>query len=170
MCMKRKGMDVTIMAKPGPKTKPTKLKLLHGNPGKRKLPEDEVEPGHTVKIPMAPRYLDKVAKKEWKRIAKELHPMGLMANVDLTALSAYCSEYSKWIYSTGQIQKHGMLIKAQSGFPMQSPYLQIANKAQAEMRKWLTEFGMTPSSRAGMKVESPKPKSKAESFRARKRG
>jgi phage terminase small subunit len=53
---------------------------------------------------------------------------------------------------------------------MQSPYLQIANKSMAEMRKWLTEFGMTPSSRAGMKVENPKPKSKAELFRDRKRG
>jgi P27 family predicted phage terminase small subunit len=158
------------MAKPGPKTKPTKLKVLHGNPGRRPLPEDEIEPVQEVKIPMAPRYLDKAGKKEWRRISKELHPMGLMANVDLTALSAYCSEYSKWIYATTQIQKHGMLIKAQSGFPMQSPYLQIANKAQAEMRKWLTEFGMTPSSRAGLKVEGPKPQSKAKAFRDRKRG
>ena len=157
------------MAKPGPKTTPTKLKLLHGNPGRRPLPEDEVEPEQTVKIPRAPSSLDKVAQKEWRTTAKKLHRIGLLTEMDLTALAAYCNEYSVWIFAIGQIQKHGMLIKAQSGFPMQSPYMQIANKAQAEMRKWLADFGMTPSSRAGLKVESPKPKSKAEAFRARKK-
>ena len=158
------------MAKPGPKTTPTKLKLLHGNPGRRPLPEDEVEPEQAVKIPRAPSYLDKVAQKEWRNVAKKLHRIGLLTNVDLTALGFYCSQYSIWMDALKQIQKHGVLIKAQSGFPMQSPYLQIVNKSVAIMLKLLTEFGMTPSSRAGLKVESPKPKSKADAFRARKRG
>ena len=41
-----------------------------------------------------------------------------------------------------------MLIKAPSGYPIVSPYMSIANKAMIEMRKWLIEFGMTPSSRS----------------------
>ena len=158
------------MAKPGPRTTPTKLKLLKGNPGKRKLPDNEPEPEKPIKPPPAPRHLDKLAKKEWRRISKLIHPLGLLTKIDLTALSAYCATYSLWVDAMLQIQEHGVLIKAQSGFPMQSPYLQIANKAQGEMRKWLVEFGMTPSSRAGLKVNSVKPKSKTEKFRNRKKG
>jgi len=158
------------MAKPGPRTTPTKLKLIKGNPGKRRLPENEPEPEVSVKIPRAPTELNKIAKKEWRRMAKELHTMGLLTNFDLAAFRGYCVCYAQWVEALRQIEKHGVLIKAQSGFPMQSPYLQIANKAMIEMRKWLVEFGMTPSSRTGLKVENPKPKSKVEKFRARKGG
>ena len=98
-------------------------------------------------IPEAPDHLDELGKKEWDRMAAELYPIGVMTVVDRTALEAYCSEYSKWVAATLKIQEDGMLITTHTGFPMQSPYLQIANKAQAEMRKWLCELGCTPSSR-----------------------
>ena len=158
------------MGKPGPRPQPTAKKKLRGNPGRRPLPKREPKPRVPKGIPTAPRHLDKAAQKEWRRMAKELYPTGVMTVVDRTALEAYCSEYSKWVFASGQIQKHGMLIKAQSGFPMQSPYLTIANKAQGEMRKWLVEFGMTPSSRAGLKVDKVKPKGKVSEFKDRKKG
>jgi len=139
--------------KPGPAPQPTVLKKLRGNPGRRPLPKDEPQPRKSTGIPRAPSHLDKIAQKEWRRMAKELHPIGLLTKVDLTALAAYCATYSMWITAQENIQKHGVLIKAQSGFPMQSPYLQIANKAMIEMRKWLIEFGMTPSSRSRVTVE-----------------
>ena len=157
------------MAKPGPKSKPTKLKLLQGNPGKRPLPKNEPKPKTDAAL-KSPKHLDAIAKKEWRRMAKQLHALGLLTDIDKTALAAYCTNYSLWVKASLEIQKTGMLIKAQSGFPMQSPYLQIANKAQGEMRKWLVEFGMTPSSRAGLNVETPKPKSKAQEFRERQQG
>lgn len=157
--------------KPGPRTKPTKLKVVTGNPGKQKLPENEPEPEVTEKPLPAPRELDKVGKKEWRRISKLLHSLGLLTKIDRTGLMAYCVHYSTWIDALQNIQKSGAVVKApKTGFLMQSVYLQIANKAQGEMRKWLCEFGMTPSSRAGLKIESKKPKSKTEKFRKRKKG
>lgn len=158
------------MAKPGPRTQPTILKLLRGNPGRRKLQKNELTPEKPIKIPSPPKELNKIAKKEWRRMAKDLYGLGLLTNFDLTAFRAYCVIYAQWVQAVKQIEEHGMLIKAQSGFPMQSPYLQIANKAQAEIRKWLVEFGMTPSSRTGLKTDKPKPKSKAQAFRDRKNG
>ena len=129
----------------GRKPKPLRLKVLQGTD--RKSDHNEPQPRISSGLPRAPQHLNKVAQKEWRRMVKELHPIGLLTNIDLTALAAYCSLYSLWIDANQQIQKHGTLIKAQSGFPMQSPYLQISNKAQMEMRKWLVEFGGTPSSR-----------------------
>ena len=57
-----------------------------------------------------------------------------------------------------EIKKHGVTVETQSGFFMQSTHFTIANKMMVEMRKWLVEFGCTPSSRTG--VKSAKPESK----------
>jgi P27 family predicted phage terminase small subunit len=59
------------------------------------------------------------------------------------------------VHANRQIQEFGPLVKAPSGYPMQSPFLAIANKAFDQMRAMLTEFGMTPSSRTKVRVERP---------------
>jgi len=141
------------MAKTGPKPVPTKLKKLRGNPGHRPLPKNEPQPKQRAKVPPAPRYLDAVAKKEWRRVAKQMHAIGLLTEVDITALSAYCQCFSTWVDATKKVQELGAIVRTPSGYPTQSPFLGIANKAQVEMRKWLTEFGMTPSSRSRVEVK-----------------
>ncbi len=74
--------------KPGTKPKPTALKLLEGNPGKRPLPMNEPKPAPTA--PKCPSWLHKDAKKEWKRISTELERLGLLTQVDMAALAGYC--------------------------------------------------------------------------------
>jgi len=152
------------MAKPGPKPTPTVKKRLQGNPGKRSLPKNEPKPRNSMIIPRSPEYLDNVGKKEWRRMGKELHKIGLLSNIDMAAFAAYCQQYSMWVMATKKVQEHGVLIKAQSGYPMQSPYFTIQNKAQSEMRKWLTEFGMTPSSRSRVQVEKEQESDPMEDF------
>lgn len=51
--------------------------------------------------------------------------------------------------------KYGTVVKSPSGYPIQSPYLAIANKAHEQMTKLLAEFGMTPSSRSRCMVAKP---------------
>ncbi len=155
------------MAKPGRKPKPTAKRKLQGNPERRPLPENEPQPRKSTGIPRAPSHLDKRGKQEWRRMAKELHPLGLLTNIDLTALAAYCASFSIWIDAQKQIQKHGVLIKAQSGFPMQSPYLAISNRAMTEMRKWMVEFGLTPSSRTRVVVTKVKKVDPLKDFQKR---
>jgi P27 family predicted phage terminase small subunit len=99
-------------------------------------------------VPTCPAHLDKVAKAEWKRIVKELAPLGLITAVDRAALSAYCVSYSRWIAAELSCQKFGTVIKSpKSGYPINSPYVGIANTALDQMRKFCTEFGLTPASR-----------------------
>ncbi len=43
---------------------------------------------------------------------------------------------------------------APSGYPVQSPYLLIANKAMEQMEKMLSHFGMSPSTRTKVQVGS----------------
>lgn len=163
-----RGFSLFLMAKPGPRPIPTKLKKLTGNPGKRPLPKNEPVPNQATRLPPAPAHLTDMGKKEWQRAGKLLHNLGLLTDIDLTALAGYCSTYAQWVDAQEHINKHGVLIKAPSGYPVQSPYLGIANRAMVEMRKWLVEFGMTPSSRTRIQVEKPKEKSRLQGMMDKK--
>jgi phage terminase small subunit len=58
------------MAGRGRPPKPTALKVLEGNPGKRPLNQNEPKP--EKKAPNCPSWLLPDAKKEWRRLSKEL--------------------------------------------------------------------------------------------------
>jgi P27 family predicted phage terminase small subunit len=134
----------------GRKPKPTALKVLAGNPGKRKLNHSEpIAPG----IPECPEFLDTEAKAEWFRTAKVLTDMGVLTKADRSALAAYCVAYSRWVHAEDQVKKYGFIVKSpEKGFPMKSPYLTVADQALEIMRKLMVEFGMTPSSRSRLRL------------------
>jgi P27 family predicted phage terminase small subunit len=135
----------------GRKPKPTLLKVLDGNPGKRPL--NEREPSAPPGIPECPAWLDEEAKAEWERVIPELQEMGLLSSADRAALAAYCTAWSRWVEAEAQVKKFGTVVKSpEKGFPMKSPYLSIADQALETMRKLMVEFGLTPSSRSRIKV------------------
>jgi P27 family predicted phage terminase small subunit len=99
--------------------------------------------------------LDDAAKLEWKRVSAELVSLNLLTSVDRAALAAYCASWSRWMDAETNVQKYGAVIKSpKSGFPIQNPYVGIANTALDQMRKFLIEFGMTPASRSRIQVAS----------------
>lgn len=158
------------MSQPGPKPAPTRLKLLRGNPGKRALNKVEPKPTGLTKVPPAPAQLGDVGKKEWKRMGKELLTMGLLSKCDLPALAGYCASYELWVDAYQNVNLKGSIVKTAGGNIIQNPYLSIANRQMAEMRKWLSEFGCTPSSRSRVQVQEKKGEDPFESFLNRKKG
>ena len=136
--------------KPGTKPKPTKLKLLHGEKNKDRINKNEPKPPPVA--PKCPEWLTGEAKKEWKRIAKDLEVLGLLTRLDMAALAGYCDAYGRWVEASRKLQEEGLVVKAKSGYPMQSPYLSIINTAIKDMKSFLVEFGMTPSSRSRITV------------------
>ena len=83
------------MAPRGRKPKPTHLKLVTGNPGKRALNENEPKP--ELSLPSPPPHLDDEAKVEWGRVSERLYALGCLAEIDRAALAAYCQAYSRWV-------------------------------------------------------------------------
>jgi P27 family predicted phage terminase small subunit len=140
--------------KPGRPRTPTALKVLHGNPGNRKLPENEVKP-----VPLAPKcpsWLHKYAKKEWKAIAPKLEALGLLTEVDTTALASYCQAYARWREAEEFMLKYNTTVfKAPSGYMIQLPQVAIAQKYMALMLSSLSKFGLSPADRAGLVVNKP---------------
>lgn len=128
----------------GRRPKPTRVKVLTGNPGKRPLNRNEPKPA--AAIPECPDELGPVARREWDRLASELGTLKLLTMLDRAALAAYCGAYALWAEATEAIQKYGTMVKSPSGYPIQSPYVSIANRQAEIMMRIASEFGFTPAS------------------------
>jgi P27 family predicted phage terminase small subunit len=152
----------------GRKKIPTRLKVLHGNPGRRDLPANEPKPDSD--LPEPPEHLDEYARQEWVRLAPGLHTLGLLYDVDRAVFAAYCETYSKWRHAEDELNKlkkegalKAMVLKTISGNYIQNPLVGIARGAMADMVKYAIEFGLTPAARARLGTEAaPKKKSKFE--------
>ena len=141
----------------GRKPKPTALKILQGNPGKRPLNKNEPKPKN--EIPSPPFRLDSEAMEEWNRITPLLEEMGVLTTVDGSALAQYCEQHGIFIRAKRQLDTQPLVIVTATGHPMPNPLLSIKNKAQDQIRKYLIEFGLTPAARSKISVT---PKSKEE--------
>ena len=149
------------MATKGRKPKPTHLKLVTGNPGRRPLNKAEAMP--EPDLPMPPPHLNDEAKVEWGRVANELYKVGLLTGLDRAVLAAYCQSYAIWCQATNAIKKMaekdtltgGLMIKTSNGNAIQNPLVGTANKAASDMARYAAEFGMTPSARSRINAETP---------------
>lgn len=134
----------------GRRPKPTRMKVLTGNPGKRPLNQNEPRPEPVV--PDCPTELGPAAQREWARLVGELSTLNMLTTLDRAALATYCGAYALWAEATEAIQKFGAMVKSPSGYPMQSPYISIANRQAEIMMRIASEFGFTPASRSRISV------------------
>ena len=154
---------IAIMA--GRKPKPTALKKLEGNPGKRKLNTAEPEPASGR--PAMPYYLTPRAKKEWKRIIPLLEEMGVLRITHGAALASYCMAFARWLEAEKQITARGIVVEepvlGRVGTTddltviairlKKNPACTAAMAYQKEMRLTLGLFGLDPSSVSRLHVD-----------------
>ncbi len=154
----------------GRKPIPSRIIELRGGTEYTHRPLNKQEPKPKPEIPPCPRHLEKEARREWRRMARELDNVSLLTRLDKAVFAIYCSSWSTWKEASQKLASTGMVIKSPKNYPMINPYLSIQRSAESQMIKCLVEIGMSPSSRASLNVEKPKQKSKAELFMARKHG
>ena len=136
----------------GPAPKPTALKQLAGNPGKRPL--NGSEPVYEAELPSAPRHLSAVAQREWRRVGKLLVSAGVMTGVDRAVLALYCQAYARWVEAEKKLASVDAWIDSTpNGMQVQSAWLTIANKAMDQVKRFGAELGLTPASRTRIHVE-----------------
>ena len=135
------------MATRGRKPKPTALKLLEGNPGKRQLNMNE--PRFAQKMPPeCPDWLEEEAQAEWNRLSETLFEMGILTDLDVAPFAAYCQAYARWREAEEFISQHGSIVKTKTGYWQQVPQVSIAHSNQKIMMQAAAEFGLTPSARS----------------------
>jgi len=151
------------MAIRGTKPTPTKLRMLRGNPTGKPLPKNEPQP--STEVPPPPSFLSNIAKREYRRVAKILAPLGVITEIDATALAAYADAFSTWAEAVEQIKNNGyMAVGEKNGHLYQNPYVGMKNQAMEKMMKIATEFGMTPSSRSRVSGTKQSAKDKGNAY------
>lgn len=155
------------MGKRGPAPKPTSLKKLQGNPGKRALPAGEPQPHVGERTPSVPAWLDDEAKAIWRRYARTLWEMRLLTEVDVEAFASLCEAMALYHTAVEKIQEEGAVQETKNGYTAQSGWMTVRNTALNDMQRLMKEFGMTPSSRAGLNLEPEQQEDDIGSFLAR---
>ena len=148
------------------KPKPTRFKVLTGNPGKRPIPEEfHVE----SELPQPPSHLDAYALEEWNRLAPGLHACGLLFEADRASFAAYCTAYGTYRICQEEMQKRadnavdkqgnkigwlaGLVSVTKAGNIIQNTLVGTRNTAMRDMVRYASEFGLTPSARARLAVD-----------------
>src|SRR5258708_8613091 len=128
----------------GRRPRPARIKALPDNPGKRRLTAPEPRP--VPALPECRPELSPAGREEWARLSAELSKLNLITHLDRGALATYCAAYGFWTEALEQIQKFGTMVKSPTGYPIQSPYLAIANRQAEIMMRIPSEFGLPPAS------------------------
>lgn len=135
------------MARP---RKPTALKLVTGNPGKRALPKHE--PQFKKGVGQPPESLDSVGMQCWKRLAILLDRTGVLTAPDELALERMCDAYADIQACKALIERDGRTYTttAPDGNKLikQNPAVAQLRAADALFKSYLTEFGLTPAARS----------------------
>jgi P27 family predicted phage terminase small subunit len=138
-----------------PKPTPTVLKLIQGNPGKRAINKNEPKPERG--IPRRPAHLDAKGKVAWKNLCKTLDKMGVLTLADSYALEILCSIYARIRDLQKALKVHGSTTytavnNAGDEMHKSMPEVQQLEKAESLFRSYITEFGLTPSSRTKLET------------------
>ena len=151
------------MAQRGRKTKPRAQREAEGGGGHRLLP-DEVDMPAPTRAKAAPRSLGQDGRRAWRRLARDLVAAKILSNVDFDALHAYCSAIDQFLKAERYVKKNGMHTYASSGAMVASPYVNMRNQAQEQMRKWANELGITPAARSRVEAITDKGESDEDDF------
>lgn len=139
------------MPRTGRPPKPTRLKILSGNPGKRPLNDQEPRPA--AGAPEPPDFLTGIALSKWHDLAPQLEAMGLLTRVDGDALAAYCLAWQELAEAT-VLLKDGRTVFGSEGSLKAHPAIAMQRSALQALRQFASLFGLSPSDRSRLKVDT----------------
>ena len=105
----------------GRKPKPTAIRILEGNPGKRPINKNEPKPQPLG--PECPDFVQGKARAFWNEYAPILMKQGVLTELDEFLFGALCVEYADYLQHGATVRKMRLL------------------------RSMFAEFGMTPATR-----------------------
>ena len=147
---------------PGPPPKPTWLKIISGNPGKRPLNTDEPQPIGDLVDP--PDWLTPTQQEGW-RYAIARAPAGLLKQLDRGIFVVFIVAEDLHREASKKVAQYGSVIKVRGvATPVQSPYVAIQHKQARLMMRAAAELGFSPSSRPRIRLEGSTSKTTANEF------
>jgi P27 family predicted phage terminase small subunit len=156
---------------PGRRSKATAIIEMEGRTHLSKaeiaerLEAEKALAGNSDKV-RCPAWLDKVGKREFRAIVAELKPLGLLTNVDVSMLAAYCEAVSAFRRATDEMRAMEKAAALPKDDERHEPLdYERYDRLDLRRRQWwdkiqrgAVEFGLSTSSR--LKLRPPKPKQK----------
>lgn len=154
----------------GRRPKPTALKVLQGNPGKRHLNLNEPVPVGPVEKPIG---LSTLAAAVWDEIAPVCVAMGTLTSADVQAFARLCELEVTARGASKQKDEPGFSLFLLTTMVDSAgnehvnvkihPAIKLEGETSVKLRPYYDYFGMTPSGRARISVpKAEKPASKWE--------
>ena len=135
--------------KRGPAKKPTALRMID-NARIKKIPESEPKP--LLMLPRAPVHLSHKAKLIWRRMGKILLKLGLITEADEATFAMWCTSYAELQKLEVEVQTEEFTYTSATGNILPNPKFYLLFKVRAQVERYGTRFGMSPSARAGITV------------------
>ena len=139
------------MAREGRRPRPTHLKVIEGNPGKRPL--STVTAKAAPERPYATPDMSEDAKAEWNYIVPKLDATGILTKADRRNLVILCEQVSVFNEATHWIQDKGIIVAGRNkGEAVKNPAVQIQRDAARLISTFSRMFGLSPADRAGLEL------------------
>lgn len=137
----------------GRRPKPTALKLVTGNPGRRPL--NSAEPAPPPYSAQPPTHLSNTAKDTWEKLTVLLNRMSVLTIADTFALERLCDIYAEILRYRALIERKGETfeVHSQNGVLIKAnPAVSMLSDADKRFKSYLVEFGLTPAARTKVRT------------------
>jgi P27 family predicted phage terminase small subunit len=137
----------------GRPAKPTAIKRLEGNPGKRALNKREPTPkGSAVPAPE----MSERALKVWKRLTGAM-VAGVYTQADEALMMVYCEAVAEHHAATEMLKTEPRLVKGSTGQLVPSPWLKIRSDQARIIAQVGPRLGLDPVSRQAISAPDAAP-------------
>jgi P27 family predicted phage terminase small subunit len=138
---------------PRPKT-PSKILKAKGTFRKDRH-SDDLDAVAVPALPPAPDHLTQQQQALWDKIGQQLVDAGLLTNFDAQAFESLIKTYSELIAFEQQLGDVPDLVVpvGENGAMMAHPLVGLIHKWRTLLMRHLTQFGLTPSARTGIKLQ-----------------
>lgn len=140
--------------------KPTALKLIEGNPGKRGSGKQEPDPTYLSDLD-PPAWLHPVASEVWRDVAPHLSAAKLLTEVDVQALAMGCvaiAQYRQSVRALGDDLVKSKVVLDDDENPVVTgehinPWLIVQSMSFKQAMAIFQQFGMSPAARTRIAIQ-----------------
>lgn len=138
----------------GRKPKPAALLRLAGN-RRARAHKNQARLKKPADVPPPPDFLGTIAVEKWKELAPRLLRVNTLTEGDRDQLAAYCQAYGFWVEASQHLEEEDLVITHHNGVKGLNHWVRVAQLAMDRMDRCGAELGLSPTSRARLKIEVP---------------
>ena len=97
-----------------------------------------------VRLPSPPAWLDDDARREYRRVGKQLVQARVMTALDGTTLAAWAHAQTKWVQLEAQVSLEGNTVRDRDGAPRLHPLLRQSNAYRQQADRLAAHLGLMP--------------------------